>query len=38
MGLVARAGLVVADRWFQRERVDDAVTVLTEPFVHPLLR
>jgi glyoxylase-like metal-dependent hydrolase (beta-lactamase superfamily II) len=38
MGLVARAGLVVADRWFERERVDDAVTVLTEPFVHPLLR
>lgn len=30
--------LPVAECWFHRERVDDAVTLLTEPFVHPLLR
>lgn len=30
--------LQVADRWFDRERVDDAITLLTEPAVHELLR
>lgn len=30
--------LKIADRWFSRERVDDAITMLTEPEVHPLLR
>lgn len=30
--------LKVADRWFDRVRVDDAITLLTEPAVHPLLR
>ncbi len=30
--------LPVADEWFVRTRVDDAVTLLTEPHVHPLLR
>ena len=28
----------IADRWFTRQRVDDAITFLTEPDVHPLLR
>ncbi|MGH1492551.1 MAG: MBL fold metallo-hydrolase [Acidimicrobiales bacterium] len=30
--------LQVADQWFERERIDDAITLLTEPAVHPLLR
>ncbi len=30
--------LRIADRWFTRERIDDAITLLTEPAVHPLLR
>jgi glyoxylase-like metal-dependent hydrolase (beta-lactamase superfamily II) len=30
--------LPVADPWFVRERVDDAITLVTEPHVHPLLR
>lgn len=30
--------LEIADRWFTRQRVDDAITLLTEPEVHPLLR
>lgn len=28
----------MADPWFVRERVDDAITLVTEPHVHPLLR
>jgi glyoxylase-like metal-dependent hydrolase (beta-lactamase superfamily II) len=31
-------GLPVADPWFVRERVDDSITLVTEPHVHPLLR
>src|SRR5918995_433527 len=30
--------LPVADPWFVRERVDDAITLVTEPHVHLLLR
>jgi glyoxylase-like metal-dependent hydrolase (beta-lactamase superfamily II) len=30
--------LPVADPWWVRERVDDGITLLTEPHVHPLLR
>ncbi len=30
--------LRIADRWFTRERIDDSITLLTEPEVHPLLR
>jgi len=30
--------LQTADRWFTHERVDDQITLLTEPAVHPLLR
>jgi glyoxylase-like metal-dependent hydrolase (beta-lactamase superfamily II) len=30
--------LPVADPWFARERVDDDITLVTEPRVHPLLR
>jgi glyoxylase-like metal-dependent hydrolase (beta-lactamase superfamily II) len=30
--------LPVADPWFVRARVDDAITLVTEPHVHPLLR
>ncbi len=30
--------LKVADRWFTRKRIDDTITLLTEPEVHPLLR
>ena len=30
--------LKIAERWFSRERVDDSITLLTEPEVHPLLR
>lgn len=40
--MLASGGVVammdVADRWFERERIDDAITLLTEPAVHPLLR
>jgi glyoxylase-like metal-dependent hydrolase (beta-lactamase superfamily II) len=32
------AGLPVATPWFVRERVDDGITLITEPHVHPLLR
>jgi glyoxylase-like metal-dependent hydrolase (beta-lactamase superfamily II) len=31
-------GLPVADPWFVVERVDDAITLVSEPHVHPLLR
>lgn len=30
--------LKVADQWFERTRIDEAITLLTEPAVHPLLR
>jgi glyoxylase-like metal-dependent hydrolase (beta-lactamase superfamily II) len=30
--------LRIADRWFERKRIDAALTLLWEPFVHPLLR
>ncbi len=30
--------LPVADQWFVRERVDENITLLTEPHVHPFLR
>jgi len=30
--------LPVAGRWFERRRVDDAITLLWEPYVHPFLR
>ena len=30
--------LRVAERWFERVRIDDSITLLTEPAVHPLLR
>jgi glyoxylase-like metal-dependent hydrolase (beta-lactamase superfamily II) len=30
--------LPVADQWFVRKRVDDKITLLTEPHVHPFLR
>jgi glyoxylase-like metal-dependent hydrolase (beta-lactamase superfamily II) len=30
--------LPVADPWFARERIDDDITLVTEPHVHPLLR
>jgi glyoxylase-like metal-dependent hydrolase (beta-lactamase superfamily II) len=30
--------LPVAERWFERERVDDAITLLREPHVVPLMR
>jgi glyoxylase-like metal-dependent hydrolase (beta-lactamase superfamily II) len=30
--------LHVANRWFERKRIDAALTLLWEPFVHPLLR
>ena len=30
--------LNVADRWFERRTVDDGITLLWEPHVHPLLR
>jgi glyoxylase-like metal-dependent hydrolase (beta-lactamase superfamily II) len=30
--------LPVADPWFVRERIDDDITLVTEPHVHPLLR
>jgi len=31
-------GLPIADEWFVVERVDDGLTLVTEPHVHPLLR
>ena len=30
--------LPIADRWFERERVDDAITLLWEPHTDPLVR
>jgi glyoxylase-like metal-dependent hydrolase (beta-lactamase superfamily II) len=36
--LGAMQGLPVADPWFVRERIDDSITLVTEPHVHPLLR
>jgi glyoxylase-like metal-dependent hydrolase (beta-lactamase superfamily II) len=30
--------LPTADPWFVRERIDDTITLVTEPHVHPLLR
>jgi glyoxylase-like metal-dependent hydrolase (beta-lactamase superfamily II) len=30
--------LPTADPWFVRERVDDTITLVTEPHIHPLLR
>jgi glyoxylase-like metal-dependent hydrolase (beta-lactamase superfamily II) len=32
------AALPIADRWFERRSIDDAVTLLWEPHVHPFLR
>ncbi len=32
------ASLPVADRWFERTRIDDATTLLVEPHVIPLMR
>ena len=34
----ATDGLPVADPWFVTERVDDTLTLISEPHVHPLLR
>jgi glyoxylase-like metal-dependent hydrolase (beta-lactamase superfamily II) len=31
-------GLPIADRWFDRERIDDEITLLWEPHVDPLVR
>ncbi len=31
-------GLPIADRWFERNRIDDAITLLWEPHVDVLLR
>lgn len=31
-------GLPVVEEWFVKERVDDAITLVTEPHIHPLLR
>ena len=31
-------GLPIADRWFDRKRIDDEITLLWEPHVDPLLR
>jgi len=30
--------LQIADRWFKRKKIDAALTLLWEPFVHPLIR
>ncbi len=30
--------VVIADKWFSRKRIDDQITLLWEPHVHPLLR
>jgi glyoxylase-like metal-dependent hydrolase (beta-lactamase superfamily II) len=35
---VGQVELPVADPWFRRQRIDDVTTLLTEPFVNPLLR
>jgi glyoxylase-like metal-dependent hydrolase (beta-lactamase superfamily II) len=32
------SGLQIADHWFERQNLDDGVTLLWEPHVHPLLR
>jgi glyoxylase-like metal-dependent hydrolase (beta-lactamase superfamily II) len=32
------SSLVIADRWFERRRVGDDITLLWEPHVHPLIR
>lgn len=32
------SGLQIADHWFERNSLDDGVTLLWEPHVHPLLR
>lgn len=31
-------GLKIADRWFERRTLDDGITLLWEPHVHPMLR
>ena len=31
-------GLKIAESWFERKRIDDQITVLWEPHVHPFLR
>jgi glyoxylase-like metal-dependent hydrolase (beta-lactamase superfamily II) len=31
-------GLPIADRWFERKRIDDEITLLWEPHVDPLVR
>lgn len=36
--MTALADLPVTDVWWVRERVDDAITLVTEPHVHPFLR
>ena len=30
--------LAVADRWFEVQRIDDVITMLVEPHVHPMVR
>ena len=35
---MAAHGLPIADRWFRRQRVDDAITLLWEPHVIELMR
>jgi hypothetical protein len=34
----AMAPLPIADRWFERTRIDDATTLMAEPHVVPLMR
>ena len=36
--MTAVASLPVADRWFERTRIDDATTLVVEPYVVPLMR
>jgi glyoxylase-like metal-dependent hydrolase (beta-lactamase superfamily II) len=36
--MTAMASLPVADRWFERTRIDDATTLVVEPYVIPLMR
>ncbi|MDF1750073.1 MAG: MBL fold metallo-hydrolase [Alphaproteobacteria bacterium] len=31
-------GLKIADHWFERKTIDDAITLLWEPYVDPLIR
>ena len=31
-------GLRIVDRWFEREKVDDDITLLWEPYTDPLIR